>query len=319
MTAPSDVVIEGLDIRFGGPNPGAVRASVPAVQFASGQDHRLINCDILANVIGVETNVAAGDQVFIGGISSGSNNNIFANSFAGVFCLGAGTTIIQNNAIGGNGNAADTDAGADYSGGVVFEGTGSNVLGGTVSGSRNTLANNATHAVVLAGSGQNFVQNNAITGSNRSGIHIFGSGNNIIGGSATLSGNDINSNGLTAGGYNHAGIHIAGSGANTVQGNDIGIGGGNGGAGIHISGDGHNRIGGTATAARNTISQNGALNSSESKSGIDIRGNGNNVVENNHVGTDTAGTGPAPNVGHGIAINGTGANLMAAPRLPAAT
>jgi len=310
VTAPSDVVIEGLDIRFGGPNPGAVRASVPAVQFASGQDHRLINCDILANVIGVETNVAAGDQVFIGGISSGSNNNIFANSFAGVFCLGAGTTIIQNNAIGGNGNAADTDAGADYSGGVVFEGTGSNVLGGTVSGSRNTLANNATHAVVLAGSGQNFVQNNAITGSNRSGIHIFGSGNNIIGGSATLSGNDINSNGLTAGGYNHAGIHIAGSGANTVQGNDIGIGGGNGGAGIHISGDGHNRIGGTATAARNTISQNGALNSSESKSGIDIRGNGNNVVENNHVGTDTAGTGPAPNVGHGIAINGTGANLI---------
>ena len=310
VSAASDVVIEGLDIRFGTANPGTVRSSVPAVHFATGEDHRLINCDISANVIGVETNVAAGRQVFIGGISSGSTNNINSNSFAGVFCIGSGTTIIQNNSIGSNGTTADTDSGSDYSGGVVFEGSGGNVLGGTVSGARNTLSGNLTHAVVLAGSGQNFVQNNAITNSRRSGIYIFGSGDNIIGGSATLSGNDINSNGLTAGGFNHAGIHIAGSGANTVQGNDIGIGGGNGGAGIHISGDGPNRIGGTASAARNTISQNGALNSSESKSGIDIRGNGNNVIENNHVGANTAGTGAAANVGHGIAVNGNGANLI---------
>lgn len=310
VTAPADVVIEGLDIRFGSINPGTVRSSVPAVWFAAGTDHRLINCDVQANVIGVETTVTAGNQVFIGGISSGSNNNLNSNSFAGVFCTGAGTTIIQNNTISGNGNAADTDAGSDYSGGVVFEGSGGNVLGGTVSGSRNTISGNVTHGVVLAGSGQNFVQNNAITGSTRSGIYIFGSGNNIIGGSATLSGNDVNSNGLTAGAFNHAGIHIAGSGQNTVQGNDIGIGGGNGGAGIHISGDGPNRIGGTATAARNTISQNGALNSSESKSGIDIRGNGNNIVENNHIGTNAAGTAAAANVGHGIAINGSGANLI---------
>lgn len=310
VTAPSDVVIEGLDIRFGAPNPGTVRSSVPAVWFAGGTDHRLINCDVQNNVIAVETTIASGNQVFIGGISSGSNNNLNANTFAGVFCTGAGTTIIQNNTISNNGDTANTDSGSDYSGGVVFEGSGGNVLGGTVSGSRNTISSNLTHGVVLAGSGQNFVQNNAITNSRRSGIFIFGSGNNIIGGSATLSGNDINSNGLTAGGFNHAGIHIAGSGVNTVQGNDIGIGGGNGGAGIHISGDGPNRIGGTAVAARNTISQNGALNSSESKSGIDIRGNGDNIVENNHIGTNTAGSAASANVGHGIAINGTGANVI---------
>ncbi|MBI2300379.1 MAG: right-handed parallel beta-helix repeat-containing protein, partial [Armatimonadetes bacterium] len=295
----SNVVLEGLDIRFA-PGFSPADQSPPAVWISNGTNHRIVNSDLQGRGIGVQTDLQLGNQVFIGGISPGSNNSISGYSYAGIYCTGAGTTTIQQNNITGCGTG--TDAGNDISGGVVLVGTGSNVVGGTVSGSRNTIASNTTEGVVVAGSGQNFVQNNAITGNSRSGIWIFGSGNNIIGGSATLSGNTISGNGTQAGGFYHAGVFLTGGGNNTVQGNVIGSGNGNGGAGIYITGDGNNRIGGTATAARNIVGRNGALASSESSTGIDIRGDGVNIIENNYVGTDASGQASDQNVGHGISI-----------------
>lgn len=306
ISAATNVVIQGVDIRFGMPHP-TPSVSPPMVWIVSGSNHRVLTCWIERSAIGVETIVAAGNEVVIGGISAGSRNRIVQHSYAGVFCKGAGTTTIQQNTIQACGRASDTVD--QFSGGIIIDqaSSGANVIGGTVSGAGNTISGNVTHGIIIRGTGANRVEGNTISSNSRSGIWIEGSGSNIIGGSASLSGNTISSNGLSAGTWNHAGVYILGGGANVIQGNTFD---GNGGAGIYIAGGvlgaAGNQIGGTATAARNVIINNGALSTAESLSGIDIRGDSNNIVENNYIGVqDNADSSPAPNAGHGISISDT--------------
>lgn len=310
--AITSTVVEGFDLRYARTH-ATPSLSPPAILINSGTNHRVVETTCSSCAIGIETNIAVGTEAFIGGISSGSQNTFGGDTYAGVLCTGAGTTTIQNNTFSDCGNATDT--GVMVSGGVVLAGTGDNVVGGTVAGSDNRITTSVTQGVVVVGSGNNFVQNNNITHSDRAGIWILGSGDNIIGGSGSQSGNTINSNGDTAGSWSHAGIYIgpsgSGGGSNTIQGNTIGgTTVGNGGAGIQIDADGDNRIGGTAVAARNVICGNGVVNSSESRSGIDLRGDGDNIIENNHIGVNRAGSDIVPwdidqtysNRGHGISI-----------------
>jgi hypothetical protein len=96
-------------------------------------------------------------------------------------------------------------------------------------------------------------------------------------------------------------IYDVASTGNYVQGNDIGtdLGGthslGNTADGIYINNAPSNVIGGTTASARNVISGN--HNSGVYVSGADAT---SNVIQGNHIGTDTAGTGDLGNTYDGV-------------------
>lgn len=91
---------------------------------------------------------------------------------------------------------------------------------------------------------------------------------------------------------------------------------GNGGSGIFSDAPAGAtvQIGGPAAAAQNIIYGNGRLRSSESKSGIEINGNGTHVIENNLIGIDADGQvngGPTDgNLTHGVNVVGDGNNRI---------
>lgn len=324
----NNVVLEGLDIRFSMPNTTALTESVPAILIGGAATGNSVaddvatpnsgiqirGCTIAGDAIGIETHgtTVGGvpDKISIGTGSAGANNTISGCSYAGIFIrAGTGQVTVHNNAISGNGSGTEP-----FSGGVVvyFTNLADNIIGGTVSGTANTISGNQT-GVLIRGSGNNTIQQNTITSNTRNGVRIIGAGDNLIGGSVSTARNTISSNGSGGGNYNHAGIYIDpnGNGANTIQGNDITS---NNGAGIFIEGDGANHIGGPASDARNQIGNNGAGGSGmESRAGIDIRGDGSNdgsnTIENNYIGMTTDG-GSQPNGSHGINIAGNGNNTV---------
>ncbi|MDQ3413755.1 MAG: right-handed parallel beta-helix repeat-containing protein, partial [Verrucomicrobiota bacterium] len=135
---------------------------------------------------------------------------------------------------------------------------------------------------------------------NSTGILIFRSSGNTIGGQAAEARNVISGNGSS-------GIaHIDGV-DNVIQGNYIGtnsagtVGLGNG-AGIDIGGDNATAlIGGTTADARNVISGNAGP-------GIAVNVGPNNVIQGNYIGTDATGTAAIANA---VGITGGGAGIGA--------
>jgi hypothetical protein len=135
-----------------------------------------------------------------------------------------------------------------------------------------------------------------VAAANGVGAVIQGSGN-TIGSSTTAAGNLISGN-------TQQGLYLNGTGGNLAQGNFIGtdVTGtkalGNGGDGVVIleSGD---TIGGTTAGARNLISGNAG-------NGITLLGtSGNNVVENNYIGTNLSGTIALGNGQNGVEVLGS--------------
>src|SRR5262249_10075736 len=163
-----------------------------------------------------------------------------------------------------NGNDAQTRAGFGFTGG-------NSVIRGLV------LNRFHTATIGLSTKGANRVEGcyigTDVTGmvgraNGLSGINIFQSTNNVIGGTVAAAMNVISGNAS-------AGIEFVNQGAdsNIVQGNFIGVDAtgaarlSNGGDGIAISGNNNHFIGGTAAGARNIISGNG-------RSGIELSGTG---------------------------------------------
>lgn len=168
--------------------------------------------------------------------------------------------------------------------GLLLEaGATENTVGGVLEGQGNVFAGNETGLRIAAEASGNFVEGNRI-GANRPGgtadaneIGVFvGGRQNFIGGRNVVSGNE------------RVGITIAGSG-NVVSGNYIGtdpsgsVAVPNGIEGVWVAGR-DNTVGGNTAAERNVISGNGLF-------GINVSGSGaqGNVVKGNYIGVDATG------------------------------
>jgi titin len=253
----------------------------------------------LANGNGIDV---AGVKNTIGGTTSGAGNLISGNSNDGVYIGGSSSgTQVLGNFVGtdATGNAALGNSGN----GIEVAGV-KNTIGGTASGAGNLISGNSNDGVYIGGSSSgtqvlgNFVgtdaTGNAAVG-NASGVYVNGS-NNTVGGTASGAGNLLSGN-------SDAGVVINTGSGNQVLGNFIGTNaagnadlGNNFGILVNHAGL-SNTIGGTASGARNLISGNFV-------NGINILGNGNQVL-GNFVGTNSTGNAAVPN-GTGIAVAGDG-------------
>ncbi|HZQ48204.1 MAG TPA: hypothetical protein VFC07_14405, partial [Verrucomicrobiae bacterium] len=193
----------------------------------------------------------------------------------------------------------------------IWGGSPSNMIGGTVNGSRNVISGNTQYGAFVGDSNTvgtvfqgNYVGTDAGGGSAVSnglgGIGIFNDANHVtVGGTNTGAGNVLSGNG-------GAGLWLAGLGVtnNVVQGNYMGINAAGTAAiantitGLYIvAGASSNLIGGTLAGAGNTFSGNLTY-------GIYISdlGTKSNLVQGNFIGTGPQGTTAIPNGFIGIRI-----------------
>ncbi|MGO8678775.1 MAG: beta strand repeat-containing protein [Limisphaerales bacterium] len=249
----------------------------------------------------------------IGGTAAGAGNLISGNVQDGIFVTNSTGILIQGNRIGVN--PAGTGATSNGANGITIAGTGSNVIGGTVSGAGNVISGNLGNGICLyETAGGNLIQGNYVgtdvsgrvaVNNGLAGVLIEGAGN-TVGGLAGGAGNVISGNGLD-------GVWIAGATAasNVVAGNFVGTDAtgssrlGNSRAGVGISEGPGNWIGGGDEGAGNVISANG-------NAGIYIIGNSasGNVVQGNKVGTDISGLRGLGNATEGIYVESASTNTL---------
>ncbi len=260
----------------------------PAIEIFGGANNNTIGGTTVAsrNVI----SGSAGDGVLIH--DTGSTNNVIEGNYIGL--TAAGTATLANS----------------FNGVEIYNGANNNVIGGTVSGTRNVISGNTDSGVIINACNGTLVQGNYIgtdptgavaMGNSQAGIYVFaGASNTTIGGTITGAGNVISGN-------TNDGVDLNGASNSVVQGNYIGV-DVNGTAakanstGLAIFGGGQsNTVGGMTAAARNIISGN-------KFSGVSIGGNGtnNNFVQGNYIGVNPTGSTAQPNGGDGVAIYGDG-------------
>ncbi|MCK4643954.1 hypothetical protein KAU32_10030 [bacterium] len=298
---------------------------------SSGTD----NNQVLGNYIGTN---AAGDAALgntqagvfilsgaqsntIGGIIAGARNIISGNKEYGIYIRDSGTdnNVVLGNYIGTDINGT-VDLGNAMTGVYIVGAAKSNTIGGTTAGAGNIISGNNRHGVGVMGSGTdnnvvygNYIGTNAAgdtdLGNSWNGIQISGvAKSNIIGGTDAEARNIISGNGQN-------GIRILSSGTdnNQVLGNYIGTNAagdaalGNTQSGVLImSGAQSNTIGGTVAAARNIISGNDQYGVYITDGGTD-----NNQILGNYIGTDVSGTIDLGNSWSGVYIyNGAQANII---------
>jgi hypothetical protein len=222
-------------------------------------------------------------------------------------------------------------AGNGFSG-IFLSGSACNI-GGTIAWQANVLSGNGYHGIQMQnGAGQNQLTNNLIglnaagtaaLGNQYDGVAIFlGAKLNEIGGAAANEGNVISGN-------DRANISILSPGTtgNLVEGNKIGTNaagtaavpptrlppaGNDNGIGVWILGGATaNVVGGSAAGDRNVISGN-------STSGVQIQGTGTsgNLVEQNFVGLNAAGSGKLGNTLSGVVIESAASGNTIGGALP---
>jgi Domain of unknown function (DUF4347)/Bacterial pre-peptidase C-terminal domain len=245
--------------------------------------------------------ITAGNSTVKGLIINRFNDN-------GIELNGGGGNIIQGNYIGTNANGT-VDQG-NTNAGVYISNSPNNTIGGTTSAARNIISGNDRSGIYIQGSGATGTQiqgnylgtnvtGNGSLGNSSSGVEIENAPNNTIGGTIAGARNLISGNIL-------AGVRISGTGAtnNLVQGNYIGtdITGtldiGSNFEGILIAYAPNNIIGGTTAEARNIISGN-------NRYGVWINGNtsiGNQVI-GNYIGTKIDGISSLGNSSHGVLVD----------------
>jgi hypothetical protein len=262
----------------------------PGIDFGFGDDNRaqgnFIGTDVtgtfaLGNVSGVV--VSTGNNL-VGGAAPGAGNLISGNTLDGVSVSRSGP--VQGNFIGTD--VTGTRAIGNGTGVTVTSSAIAPLIGGSMSGAGNLIAGNRGVGLNIDNGHDVLVQGNRIgtdvTGSvalpNRTGVIISSGSGNTIGGAATGAGNIISGN-------TQDGIDLLHSSANQILGDSIGADStgtlalGNQ-IGIYIFGGTRNTVGGSASGAGNLISGN-------SGAGIDVVGDGNQVLSN-LMGTDAQGS-----------------------------
>ena len=269
----------------------------------------------------------------VSGTSSAGSTIIGLNIYN--FTGGAGIHIQTNgNLVTGNFLGTDvngTGAGPGNGTGVVIDTSASNnTIGGTGAGAGNVISGNSGDGIDISSDG-NLVQGNLI-GTNAAGTAALGNGgtgvvidngasNNTIGGTGAGAGNVISGNssdGIDIGSFFTT--PVSSGNDNLVQGNKIGtnaagtaeLGNGNPanlgsfGAGVRFIDGMSNTVGGTAAGANNLISGN-------VNEGIFFLGNdgaSDEMVVDNLVGTNAAGTAPIGNGLSGITLLQSAANTI---------
>jgi hypothetical protein len=252
--------------------------------------------------------ISLGNSNVIGGTSAAARNIVSANKLSGVLI----TTNSVGNLVQGNHVGVDvtgTNALGNLADGVTIDSASSNTVGGTTSGARNVISGNTKYGIQIfrAAATANVIQGNyvgpnatgkAALANKWSGVLIFQSSGNTVGGTQSGAGNVISGN-ITNGIF----LISAGTTGNLLQGNFIGTapGGtsamGNTRAGIGISDAPGNTIGGTVAGAGNVVSGNG-------DQGMYLVGASatGNLIQGNKIGTDVSGTAGLGNTSWGIYV-----------------
>jgi parallel beta-helix repeat protein len=275
----------------------------------------------------------------IGGDVPGAGNVISGSDQVGVWIRGRdpGGTVIsgfrggdvtQGNVVQGNLiglNAAGSATIPNTLQGVALTHARESLIGGLSASARNVISGNGQNGIVILGAGAdgNIVQGNFIgtditgtidLGNSGDGIHLAdGSGftpaapgfpkNTLIGGANSGAGNLISGN-------QGAGIRIVGGETlgHVIQGNSIGTDRDGDAAipndnGVLLEDAIGVLIGGTENGARNLISGN-------TGAGISIAGGSNHVIQGNYIGTTADGMAALRNLGQGVKISDSPANVI---------
>jgi hypothetical protein len=251
--------------------------------------------------------LSAGSDVTIGGTGAGARNLISGNQNSGIYLETSHENYVQGNYIGTDITGTEP---LGNGGGVVDSGV-NDTIGGTVAGTGNLISGNRGAGVffsgdTFSGSGRNVLAGNWI-GTDVTGSHPLGNGGtgvslylsvaNLIGGTAAGAGNVISGNATD-------GVYV-GTDGTRLEGNFIGTDRrgahalANGGAGIRVPGVQHTTIGGTTEGAGNLISGNAGAGI-----GINYYGGRDFLIQGNFIGTDAAGTHRLPNEDSGVVIDG---------------
>jgi CSLREA domain-containing protein len=233
------------------------------------------------------------------------NNLISGNTNAGLSISGPNTddVVVQGNYIGTN--AAGTAALANQSYGLVASDVTDLVIGSTGPLPRNVISGNGNNGIFAPGLDGAIIRGNYIGTNaagtaaipNSDGILVSASSNLIIGGTGATDRNVISGN-------IGSGITIIDGSTNTqVQGNYIGLNAagtgdlGNSVDGIVLNNANNSTIGGANANQRNYIAGN-------TNSGIYVNGGNSttNVISNNYIGTNVAGTAAITNGQYGITV-----------------
>ncbi len=264
--------------------------------------------------VGVQIQNAPNNR--IGGFRAGEGNVISGNDSGGILIVGEGASgnLVQGNYVGTDVTGASNLGNAFQ--GVQIQNAPNNTIGGPQTGAGNVISGNeeAGIAILLAGARGNLVEGNLIgtdvTGSVDLGNGLYGvtiqdAPGNTVGGSQEGTGNLISGN-------DRNGVLIAGSGSsdNLVQGNLIGtdvtgsVKVGNGASGVEIQNSPNNMIGGMQSVG-NVISGNEGV-------GVFLRGQGSsgNLVQGNLIGTDVTGSVEVGNDGGGMEIQDSPNNTI---------
>lgn len=241
----------------------------------------------------------------IGGTAPGARNLSSGNFFHGVEISGEAATgnVVQGNLIGTNaaGNAALT--GTD-SFGVILDGAGDNLIGGTLPGAGNTISGNRSHGIEVRSSSGNRIEGNfigtdalgtAVLSNGGRGVQLNETTDSVIGGTTPGARNVISGNA-------NSGVRILnpGSTGNLVQGNYIGtdvhgaVDLGNGTDGVVVNSGPDNMIGGTVEGADNLIAFNSARGVSL-LNGVGASILGNSMFSNDLIGIDLGNDGVTAN------------------------
>jgi CSLREA domain-containing protein len=212
------------------------------------------------------------------------------------------------------GTSADGTTATPNNNGINLWASSGNQIGGSGVNDGNLLSGNYGPGLYVGGGSNNNVilgnligldvTGTAALGNQWHGVYVIDSSNNQFGGSSAAERNVISGNGSN-------GLYIGGaSSGNLVQGNYIGLDAngnnaiGNTDAGVMLSaGASGNTIGGATATARNLISGN-------TQYGVYLTGasTSDNLIRNNYIGVDAAGTAARSNGGFGVVVDALAAN-----------
>ncbi len=307
---------EAINLISGNVGPGVLIAGDASHNIVAGNFIGTVSstASALPNTVGISIEGHAFENL-IGG-SEPNRNIISGNTGDGIrISSDGGGQFVQNNFIGLGPNNTTVPNGAN---GILLSNTAGNVIGGDAA-HRNFIGGNLEYGIALSSANSNTIAGNfvgigldAITaaGNHRSGIGLFDSADNTIGGVFTV-GNLFSAN-------FENGIFLQGSGThgNMISGNIVGtdlnvtVARPNS-IGIAAQQSGPNFIGDVDPQKTNVISGNRF-------DGVVIAGSDGFIIQNNRIGVGGNVGGALPNGSNGIRLDLAFGNLIGGPTQPAA-